>query len=788
MYYYFLVTLFLLSSIFANSQDFEGAELKKPEGTEFWLCFMKNHNDINPQDPNNALHLELFVTSNFDANVRIRVKSIGFDEKIFVKAGTVRSLMVDPLAQIKSSEIVEQERAVHIQSDKPVSVYGLNRRKQTTDSFMGLPIDVLGYKYRVVCYNMNNDLLPQLAIVATEDNTLVMITPTAETFGGRPANKPFQVKLNKGDVYQVSAKQKVKVDKRNDLTGSLIESDKKIAVFSGHQCAYVPDNIIACNHLVEQIPPVPSWGRHYYIGALKKRSKYTYRVMADQDSTRIFEDGLLLGTINAGEFIEREVSRSVQVTSNKPVLVAQYSQGFSNGDAIGDPMMLLISPTQQFLTKYRFATPVNGFWEHYVNIVAPTSSIASLKMNGKKVKAELFEPLGKSRYSIAQVRVDFGAYELEGAEPFGMTIYGLGYDKDKFDAYGTIGGQSFVEVAEAKDTLAPIADVKTMGEKIEVTFRDDRREDFGLKSIDIIENTGIKNSRLKLEQGVPQFAVVFERDASISTPDQTYLILRATDIANNVSFFSICYGADPNTGVKRLRFIKGENPDCTPPTSYYIGGFLQTAQNLHSAKFNNTGNIQSSGDFSTGSGAGGFFGFAAGWEVSSDISLYSRLSFDSFSGSLSATDTFLTTYLNQINQRYDSFQEGRQLDYNGLYVSLAVGAEYKIHQYIYLTGGVDMSINVYSGADFSRKIVNPSNYVYENNKRTIFDSNFSGTITSTSTLMFGVFGGVGINMPIWENIHGFGEINYNYKLNSIVNDATWNLSRINILLGAKYYL
>lgn len=41
-----------------------------------------------------------------------------------------------------------------------------------------------------------------------------------------------------------------------DLTGFFINSSKPIAVYAGHSCAFVPEDVFFCDHMVEQIPPV----------------------------------------------------------------------------------------------------------------------------------------------------------------------------------------------------------------------------------------------------------------------------------------------------------------------------------------------------------------------------------------------------------------------------------------------------------------------------------------------------------------------------------------------------
>ncbi|HYF03338.1 MAG TPA: IgGFc-binding protein, partial [Patescibacteria group bacterium] len=356
--------------------------VKNQEGTEFWLCFQKNYRDNNPKDQSDPLNLELFITGNNDANVTVEIEGLGFKREFLVRLGTVYNLKIDPRAQISSEERPER-LAVHVTSDVPVSVYGLNHRFQTTDTYLGLPVSVLGTSYRAVSYRkLAGDLLSQIAVIATEDSTEVTITPTSATSGMKAANRPFKVNLRKGDVYQIVARFDPLTI--SELTGTLVTANKKIAVFSGHNCAYVPSRVDACNHLIEQLPPVSSWGKHFYVGQFKDRSRYTLRVVASEPKTKIFEDTRLVAVLNAGEFYENTNARThMQITADNPVLVAQYSQGFRNGDSVGDPMMLLISPSQQYVHEYRFATPISGQWRHYVNVFVPTDYIDSLTLNGR---------------------------------------------------------------------------------------------------------------------------------------------------------------------------------------------------------------------------------------------------------------------------------------------------------------------------------------------------------------------------------------------------------------------
>ncbi len=791
----FLLIIFA-TSLYAQISDAEKRtvlDTKNPDGTEFWLCFMRNHNEVPNPDERTRLTLQLFITSDKDANVLVEIKNIGFKEKVFVKGGTVVDLIIDPRAQIKTSDMIETNAAVHITSDFPIIVYGLNRRKQTTDTFMGLPTTVIGQQYRVMCYD-GSDLFPEFAVVATEDETLVTITPTVETFSGHPANVPFSVYLSRGDVFQVSSKPTPFSSRKWDLSGSLIVSSKKVSVFSGHQCAYVPDKVIACNHLVEQIPPIPSWGRHYYIGMLKKRKHYSYRVLASMDSTKVFEDAKLIKVLKAGDFIERNVGKPVQITASNPVLVAQFSQGFSSGDQIGDPMMLLISPTQQFLTKYRFTTPVKGFWDHFVNVIVPQDAIGTMKLDGVSVDSSKFQPLGESRYSIAYLTVNYGTRELTCAKPFGMTSYGFGYDKDEYDAYGSTGGQSFIDYKEAKDTLAPLIQMKTKSQQTTLYLRDDRPFDKGISSIKILRSQGIEMQIPPFDPGLPQMLIQLK---PVSEMKQGILEFAVKDEAGNESEATVCYAFDPfaNRFIFKLNDRLGVT--CTQDPTYIYGAFVKYSSISHNVDFGRTSDMHSDaltqnaktldekrwGKFNSTIGSGGYLGLSISKQYFQQLTFSLRMSFENIGGTLESYDSLIQNYRDPQTGINGVYQEGRTLKLNNYYLNLGFAAEWYVKSFFYLVGGVNSNLALSKSIELNRNILIPVDYLYENGLR--YKSLNQNTLNSINTLRLGGFVGFGFIYPVTDKVSPFIEFNYSACLSNIISEGDWNNTNKSILLGAR---
>src|SRR5205823_11427587 len=97
-----------------------------------------------------------------------------------------------------------------------------------------------------------------------------------------------------------------------------------------------------CDMLLEEEPPVNTWGKQFYVSKLLGKQEYAVRVVAHEDNTKVYENGILVKTLVAGDFFENNHEKdNALITSTKPVLVAEYAQS-SNADSVkvGDPFML----------------------------------------------------------------------------------------------------------------------------------------------------------------------------------------------------------------------------------------------------------------------------------------------------------------------------------------------------------------------------------------------------------------------------------------------------------------
>ncbi len=412
-----------------------GKERPDSLGKEFWVAFPKNF-WYSPQ-------LSLFISSPDATAGTVQIPGLAWSQDFNVTPGSVTTVSIPEAAQLTNGASgVAEQAGIHVTATDEVSVYGLNRYSATTDAYLGLPVDVLGTDNIVLAWTapgIEGSLDSEFAVVATEDGTEVTYVPTADTRSGVAAGVAKTVTLNTGEALPVSSGV-------GDLSGSQVTATKPVGLFGGHICANVPNNqTLACDHLVEQIPPTSTWGKEFLTVPLKTRTKGdTFRVIASEDATTVSVNGAAVATLDRGEFHQRIIDSKSTVSADKPVLVAQYSNGSNYDGVTSDPFMMLIPPTEQFLEGYTFATPATGFSKNFVNVVMPTAAIGDLVLDGAGVPAAEFTQIGATEFSGAQLDLTAGSHSMSAKEPFGIYVYGF----DSYDSYGYPGGAAYAPINE----------------------------------------------------------------------------------------------------------------------------------------------------------------------------------------------------------------------------------------------------------------------------------------------------------------------------------------------------
>ena len=408
-------------------------------GSDFYVGFF-------PNVPISSPSLLVFVSTTETEGANFTIESshpsaiaAGYPLTLSVQHGEVVQINVPNELIVLSSEEAHRNKALHLVVDdgKKVSVVGFNDNLESSDGFLALPCDNMRqdvfsrFEYMVLSGFQQGDpddlpLHSSFMIIPCEADTKVTIYPSQTvtfTFGDIFVN-PLQAGPGGSSTFTAEAGQTILIELLEDLSGSIVRSDKPMVVYIGHQCADVPEFFPDCDHLVEQVPPSISWGHTFFLAPLAYReSGDLYRVGTVEDGTQINvtcttpgSDGPQAidlaenGQLNRGEWTEFNTSSNTAnetgwiadfccLESNNPVLVVQYSQGNSvdsmwkNGSNIGDPFMIVVPPLTQFTNNYRI-TSVSGtggpFSLRYANIAVHSSfgTNVTLSWNGTTTSLE----------------------------------------------------------------------------------------------------------------------------------------------------------------------------------------------------------------------------------------------------------------------------------------------------------------------------------------------------------------------------------------------------------------
>ena len=408
-------------------------------GKTFWFSYLRNHF----RTPT----LSVQITAERACSGTVSNPRTGWRVPFSVGAHSVTTVAI-PNAQAYPTNADEAgDYGILVESSDSVSVYAANYNNNSFDVTDVLPVNALADEYLIQTYTpmMNAEFV----IVATEDNTVVEITPAKALQNGHNARQTFSVTLQRGQTYLGLSQYGGNM---GDLSGTIIKSlhNKPIAVFNGNVCALVPATNSYTDHLVEQAIGVKYWGRSFALTTTQGQNYDVVRVTALRNNTEIRKNDVLLSTIQAGETYEfqwngSEVSAYLE-TSN-PAGVYLYIAGAvgGNNQEMSDPSMIWIPPVEQKMSDLTFATFNSpGIANHYVNIVVPTASLDDITLDNIPIGGEFTPLTGNPQFAFVKKLIRPGTHRLFSEEGFIAHVYGLGYH----ESYGYAAGSKAVPLRE----------------------------------------------------------------------------------------------------------------------------------------------------------------------------------------------------------------------------------------------------------------------------------------------------------------------------------------------------
>ncbi len=216
---------------------------------------------------------------------------------------------------------------LRIRSTEEIFVYYESNREINPDIFSLKGRNALGLDFWIPMQNSypsggyNPPARAGFDIVATEDNTEVVVTP-AHNAVGHPAGIPFTIQLNLGQTYSIIAES---ASANAKLSGSRVSSNRPIAVTIKDDSSRGPSG--PCADLNgDQMVPVEVLGNEYIVVRGFLNPHDNVYVLATRDSTEIFINGDWVARLDQGEMYSSNlVQDAIYLSSTHPVYVKHLS-------------------------------------------------------------------------------------------------------------------------------------------------------------------------------------------------------------------------------------------------------------------------------------------------------------------------------------------------------------------------------------------------------------------------------------------------------------------------------
>jgi hypothetical protein len=364
------------------------------------LCLVVSISSLHAQNTERDFWLTFGQISNFSyTQVNLQIRIVNGDKPAtgtlyFTNLGTSvpfnllpQEVFTHPLDNNQKQAVYnttpgKSNKSIHINSSEAIKVYALSQVSSAADATNVLPVEVLDNNYYQISYPpFPASMSDAYVVVAVNNNTQLY-------YNGIQIPS---ITLNAGDVYYSTSS--------TDMTGNQITANNPIAFFAVNKSARVPINFDAADNLFQQLAPVLTWGKNFFV-PVSHLAKDRVRIVASQNNTtiqriggtHIYAPGGQTGTtytINAGQYIELEALLSNNgcfIQANKSVGVCTYLTGAAyTGLGISDPSQAWLPAIEQMGKSALIAPfiPTGNTWitQHRAIIITPLATKDNTKVS-----------------------------------------------------------------------------------------------------------------------------------------------------------------------------------------------------------------------------------------------------------------------------------------------------------------------------------------------------------------------------------------------------------------------
>lgn len=335
------------------------------------------------------------------------------------------------------------EKVLKVTANSSITVNVYISSQLSNEGYLALPKSQFMNEYIVV--TQTPTVQAQFAVIATENTTTINMTfPTSVQYLGQTYSSQdvLTIGLNQSQLFQF-------ISSTSDLTGTWITSDKPIMLISGNKRKKFSNE--NDNNLIEQLPPLSTWGIQYVLNAVPTSDIFMFRIVAGYNNTRVYAQGKINTTLDFAGYTDVELNTNTQMLlqCSLPCLVVAY-----NRHGLKSSWMINQIPVKQFLNYYKVTVPIlsgtSFAGDVHVYIQINSNHTDGLLFNQSPISLT-WSSVNDSDISVAHYTIP-SSYSSATFNHQDSTIsFGLGvYAVDSSRGYGYPGGQSLSVICKPK--------------------------------------------------------------------------------------------------------------------------------------------------------------------------------------------------------------------------------------------------------------------------------------------------------------------------------------------------
>ncbi|XP_050781742.1 uncharacterized protein LOC127035653 isoform X1 [Gopherus flavomarginatus] len=309
-----------------------------------------------------------------------------FEEKIMVNQGEMVRVRLPDSVGIKGS--TKFPNVVLVKADKDISVVSVRNKHVIPETTVLYPVSSLGNEHYIVTPSTQSlDSYPEFSVMTYEDCNSVKVHIKGKlhylTQVYSTGNK-LEIKLRAFQGYHFQG--------IADLSGTRIVSEKPVAVLVGQGCFC---NNTKCNHVVEQLLPVCSWGTTYIIPPFPWQTidEIVY-ITASQSTTVLYQLGEQPETVTlaGGSVLQRPVKPliPVYISANVSIQVVFYSMGSAVPNS-SHAFLMNVPDVASYCRMY--SINVQEGFENFALMIASTSESGAIILDNQPLSDVMWNPV-----------------------------------------------------------------------------------------------------------------------------------------------------------------------------------------------------------------------------------------------------------------------------------------------------------------------------------------------------------------------------------------------------------